>query len=534
MSGVRTKATPDSPEKVHPNQLITAVRTILNRTHNHPFNLALSAGLLKFSEYRFVTSTRDTPLSPLEIDLIQYLLEQGGKPVTRDELLVEVWGYRPGIPTRAIDQTINRLRAKIEVDRKQPDHLLTVRGVGYRFSLETPSDSHPRSATPIPSAPRARGAIAKEACLTNVPQTLDRFFGREEELQKLQAAYASNARLVTLHGVAGIGKTRLCFEFIHQVLDPYTCPGGVWLIDLTDVRSVEHVVRKIAKTLAILISPRESAIEHIRQIASVLRRRDAVVLIFDDSEATRHPVAQTISELLHTCASLRILATSREVLHCRGETVISVPPLSVSDSQALFVDRANLLTQCSIPCNQQSVIHDIATRLEGIPLAIELAAARTPLLSPTDLLHRLDNRFSVLRSPIAFTTSDHQTLRSALDRSWRHISPIEQDALVQCGFFDRAFSLEEAEATLDLSSYAHGHDIALVLQTLAEKSLLTIQWSSEGPGRRLILLDTIREYVREKLASRPFDLAKLDARYRSWREAQEAPSTSKAKSPSGP
>lgn len=344
-----------------------------------------------------------------------------------------------------------------------------------------------------------RSLAFKRAHKLNIPLPLTSFIGRIKEL-KVISDLISKSRLVTLTGSGGVGKTRLAIQVSMEVLDLF--PDGVWFLDLAPLNDPTL----IPGTLANLLGLQQSSITELSTtdlLINYFRSRKALI-IFDNSEHLIEACAQLINLLLSSCENLSILATSREVLRISGEIPYRVPSLETPvlnnditvdvltnlDSVRLFIDRAKLFVTESRLRNI-SAIAEICQRLDGIPLAIELAAARVNILRVEEILKQLENSLKLLTDDNRTTLPRHQTLRASLDWSWGLLSEIEKKFLRQLSVFAGGWSLEAAQAVCD------GEALNLT-SVLAKKSLIMVEQDT-GPETRYRFHDIVCQYVREKL-----------------------------------
>jgi predicted ATPase/DNA-binding SARP family transcriptional activator len=290
-----------------------------------------------------------------------------------------------------------------------------------------------------------------------LPAQLTSFVGRQEELQRIASL---TSRLVTLTGPGGAGKTRLALQSAG--------PGAIF-VDLAPVKDVA------AATLQAL-GLKETVLAPVDRLTLALRERDALVIL-DNCEHVIVQAAQLAQQLLSTCPSLRILATSREALGITGETLCPVPPLKPEQSVALFVDRARLVNS-GFTQDQHTI--DICRELDGLPLAIELAAARTRTLTTQEISGRLGDRFRLLTKGNRAAAPRHQTLRAVVEWSWDLLDEDERDLAASLATFSGGASLEAVEQVCR-------HDIE-VLEALVDKSLV------EATDGRYRMLETIREF----------------------------------------
>ena len=321
---------------------------------------------------------------------------------------------------------------------------------------------------------------------TNVGVELDAFFGRGKEVTALRERFASGQRLVTLKGLGGSGKTRLSREFGRDVGTEW--PGGVWFCDLTAANDRSGVHLAVGAALGVALVGTEQDIED--RVRNAIVGRGRVLLILDNFERVVSEAPQTVGVWLREAPEAGFLVTSRRTLDLRGEVVHELDTLSVDDGVALFRDRA------SQAVGDGDVIREIVERLECLPLAIELAAARIGMLSPTQLAARLNQRFRVLAGGGANRPRRHQTMRATVDWSWQLLKPWEQRALSQLALFTGGFFVEAAEAVLDLSEWPHAPWEVDVIASLLDRSLLVTRNHRGEP--RFSMLETVREFALEQ------------------------------------
>ncbi|HEX2542448.1 MAG TPA: tetratricopeptide repeat protein [Caldimonas sp.] len=349
----------------------------------------------------------------------------------------------------------------------------------------------------------------------NLPQPATSFIGRERELAEVRNLLGTS-RLLTLLGMGGLGKTRLSLQVAAEQMHQF--PDGVWFLDLAPISDPALVVGEAAKVLGVREEPDRPLLQ---TLCAHLKSRRAL-LILDNCEHLVKASAQLASAILKVAPQVRLLASSREALRAPGEQCYPVLPLPVpsrgdsmeallrSTAVRLFVDRAQLHKPgFSLGEREAPAVAELVARLEGIPLALELAAARIRALSVADINARLKDRYKLLTGGSRILQERQQTLRALVDWSYELLGPQEQTVLDRLGVFVGGFDLAAAEAVCGGEPIA-GEDVLDLLASLVEKSLVMIE--ERDDGARYLMLETIREYVREKLAQRD-DAAATAARH---------------------
>jgi predicted ATPase/class 3 adenylate cyclase len=332
----------------------------------------------------------------------------------------------------------------------------------------------------------------------NLRPALTSFVGRESEVGQVQAALKVH-RLVTLAGVGGVGKTRLALEVATALADEFL--DGVWLFELAAVTDPAAVPDAVATVLGVTQQPGKSV---TASVAAALEGR-VRLLVFDNCEHVRDAAADLIDAILAHSATIRILATSRERLEVADEQLWSVPSLDVggginSAAGSLFVERAqSVSSRFSVAeAEDATAVAEICRRLDGIPLAIELAAARMASMTPIEVRDRLNHRFKLLVGSRR-GLGRHQTLRHAVAWSYDHLDNAEKVLLERFSVFTGGFDLESACAVADVE-HRDDYEVLDLLDALVRKSLLVADRIS---GRtRYSMLETIREFAEEHLVAR--------------------------------
>jgi predicted ATPase/class 3 adenylate cyclase len=336
----------------------------------------------------------------------------------------------------------------------------------------------------------------------NLPIQATAFVGREHEVKEL-AQWLLKVRVVTLTGVGGVGKTRLALQAAAEVLPEFR--DGVWLVELAGVGGPEAVPEAVASALGIAAGPAPAPggglEEHLR--ASEL------LLILDNCEHLLTPVAHLVEQIVRTAPGVRVLATSREGLGVAGEHLRAVPSLELpdptdepgviaaTDSVRLFVERAREASAAYRFSDEDSqAVAELCRRLDGIPLAIELAAARVPALTPAEIAAHLDRRFKLLTGGRRVAMSRHQTLRNAIEWSYQLLDPSEQAVLARLAVFAGGFDLPSAQAVAATDA-VDPIDVLDIVARLVAKSLVVAE--PRDGVTRYRLLETVRDFAWERL-----------------------------------
>jgi len=334
--------------------------------------------------------------------------------------------------------------------------------------------------------------------------------GRETEVDRLVELVVAGQRLITVFGPAGTGKTRAALAMGERLLEEYADLGGVWLCELAADRDLEGLCETIARDLGIPPLPTGSDAEIVQRLGAALAARGPLVLVLDNFEQLVELAPTTIALWLVEAPELRLVVTSREHLRLRGELRFELGPLRLpvvgepaerSEAVSLMVDRIVELDP-SFELDERTApqIVDLVTRLEGLPLAIELAASQVELLGLRGLLDNLHTRLDVLVGDGRDVEDRHATLRAAIDWSWGLLDPCEQEVLAQCTVFRGGFTAEAAEQVLEVSD--PDRSPRALLKALRGKSLLRRHEPAEPSGLpRLSLFDAVREFAAERFAS---------------------------------
>jgi predicted ATPase/DNA-binding CsgD family transcriptional regulator/DNA-binding XRE family transcriptional regulator len=380
----------------------------------------------------------------------------------------------------------------------------TVQTLATALGLSADERSAFVAAARRPSAPLSTPSTAspREARRTNLPHPPNALIGRERDVEALcRLLLDDHARLVTVTGVGGAGKTRLALAVATAVASEF--PEGVWLVELAPVSDAALVPMAVATALGVRESGGVSVVD---ALLAFLGQR-AALLVLDNCEHLIEASAQLAEYLLATCADLRILATSREALQLAGEHRYRVQPLAVPDPDdraapaelarspavALFVARAHAVEAgFELTVESAATIAQICTQLAGIPLALELAAARVGVLSVEQIRDRLDDCFRLLVGSGRTAPTRQRTLRATLDWSYELLTDAERTVFRRMAVFAGGCELEAAEAVC-------GNDVLDVLSGLVDKSLVLVD--AGATAARYRLLEPIRQYARQQLES---------------------------------
>ena len=347
-------------------------------------------------------------------------------------------------------------------------------------------------------------SLGHPALQNNLPAQLATFIGRDGELSEVRALVRS-CRLVTLTGAGGSGKTRLCLQAAAELLDG--SGDGVWLVELAAVTADDAVAPAICQALGIATQPGRPVLE---VLLDALAPQD-VLIVLDNCEHLVGACAKMAEAILRHCPRVHLVATSREPLGIGGETIYRVPPLSLpppggagtlaagsSDAVALFVERSKE-QGVGLPAvaEASSLVASICARLDGMPLAIELAAARLRSMSLVALHDRLDQRFRLLTGGSRTALERQQTLEATVDWSYSLLNSAEQLLLRRLSVFAEGFDLDAAEVVCGFG-VIDAFDVTGLLGSLVDKSLVVAE--PTGGAFRYRLLQTIRQFAAERLA----------------------------------
>jgi predicted ATPase/DNA-binding winged helix-turn-helix (wHTH) protein len=437
------------------------------------------------------TRGRHVSIGARAFEIIEALVASAGQLVSKDALMEQVW---PGaiVEESTLQVHISAIRKALGSDRAM---LKTASGRGY--CLAGPWTTRQQNERPADLAPVPRSA---EPVQSNLPAATTQLIGRETNVQRvldLMSAY----RVVTLTGPGGIGKTKLALEIARLMLPGFD--GAVWLVQLASLSDPGLVAGAIATELGLHIGGNDISPE---AVARAIGGRK-LLLVVDNCEHVIDAAAETVEMLIRLCPAVSILATSREVMRVEGECAYRVPPLEFpapassesgqipqTSAVQLFIARITAAQRDFRYQDELPAVAAICRRLDGIPLAIEFAAARAAMLGVGQVLSRLDDRFNLLTSGRRTALPRHQTLRATLDWSYELLAGSERHLLRRLAIFADAFSLEAVNAVAGNGKAAGIEDD---IANLVAKSLVSADIA--GAEAHFRLLETTRAYALARL-----------------------------------
>ena len=456
---------------------------------------------LQPAQYRLLIDGEPAALGGRALDLLFVLASRPTELFSKEELLARVW---PGLIVEE-----NNLRVQVNSLRKAlgDDLIVTVPGRGYRLAAvpeavgapDPPAANGTRTDPGERDSGEATGLRADLARAPVLPAELDAFIGRGDELAALRARLDAGDRLVTVIGPGGAGKTRFVCRFAGARWRDW--PGGVYFCDLSEARTVGGIASSMARALNVSFG----ADDPVSQIGHVIAGRGRCLIVLDNFEQVAAHAAATLGSWMASAGQASFVVTSLKVLALKGEHVMALAPLQPDRGGVeLFAVRARARRNDFVltPASREDVAQ-IVTMLDGLPLAIELAAARVRVFSPAQLLARLKDRFGLLVDPHS-RQPRQATLRASIDWSWSLLEAWERAALAQISVFAGAFTMDAAEAVIDLSAWPAAPPVVDVIQSLLDRSLLRSLSPFAGKSPDLDvpyfgLLISIREYAAEKL-----------------------------------
>ncbi len=445
---------------------------------------------LHLPDRRLLNEGKPVAVGPRAFDVLVALLERAGELVSKDELLERAWA---GLVVEE-----NNLQVQVSVLRKVlgAQAIATIPGRGYRFALSVSCDD---SLVSSAQSANVAGKAAPSTSNTDLPP----LYGRAADLAVLNDMIVANA-IVTIVGPAGIGKTRLAEAAAHDLSSAF--PDGVQFVEFAQLADPALVTITVSRALGIAVGDADTALD--LTVQALAGRR--LLLVLDNCEHLLEAMDRVVSALRKSAPSVHLLATSQELLRHPDEHVYRLGALalpaeatvaSARDAGAteLFVARVQSL-EAGFALNEANVaaVIDVCRRLDGIPLALELAAARVPLLGVDGVRERLDERFRLLTAGSRLALRKHQTLRAALEWSYGLLSEPEQRVFDRLGVFAGGFSLEAAQK-LAADDVIDEWAVLDHLGALVNKSLVI---ADAGNATRYRMLETARAFALERLAGR--------------------------------
>ena len=459
------------------------------------------------ADRRLCRGDDDVALRPKTLAVLLHLVERAGRLVTKDELLDAVWPDTE-VSDTVLKISIRELREALQDNAKAPQFIETEHRAGYRFI----------------------GAVSTD----NLPLELTTFVGRQDDVATVGRMLLEH-RFVTLTGPGGVGKSRLALRVARGLVSEYR--DGVWWVELASLPDSRFVGQTVASALGV----RNAADGGFELSLQRQLRTQQLLLVLDNCEHVLDVCATLVSGLLRRCEEVKILATSREPLRNSGERIWSVRPLSypeagpasaadVANCEAvrLFVDRAAAVdAEFTATDGNARALAEICQRLDGIPLAIELAATRIRALPVEQIAQRLDRSFELLSRGNRGGLPRHQTLAATIDWSVGLLAGAEQALFVALAVFAGGWTLEAAEfvcaAVVSEAEDVECEGAVNVLVRLVEKSLVVTSTSEPAADRRYRFLETVRQYARARfLADSPTAAALQERHARFYLEFAEA------------
>jgi predicted ATPase/DNA-binding winged helix-turn-helix (wHTH) protein len=445
---------------------------------------------LNFSERSLRKANQVIPLGGRAYDILIALLENAGEVVAKSELIAKAW---PDVTVEegSLRVHLSALRKALGDGRFGNKYIARVQGRGYSFIA------------PVTGFPAVRDKNRSSTGLSRLPPALGRMIGRDDFVLEVQATL-QNERLVTILGAGGIGKTTTALAVGYSALAHFT--DAVFFVDLSTVRDKEQAIGAIAS--AVGLDPQ--FVDSEEALLNFMRPRSAL-LILDSCEHLIEKVAEIANSVLQSVPNIHMLATSREVLQVDGECILHLSPLACPPEQPgltasevltypatqLFVERISARGgDYSLSDEDAPIVSEICRRLDGIALAIELAAGRAANFGVRDTAAKLGSHLDFLKFGRRTASPRHQTLRATLDWSHDHLSEVERAMLRRVAIFIGHFTLEAALA-IGKEKKIDQSEIEGAIDSLVNKSLIEVRISSREPLYRL--LDTTRSYALEKL-----------------------------------
>ncbi|MET4346495.1 winged helix-turn-helix domain-containing protein [Bradyrhizobium sp. RT9a] len=445
---------------------------------------------LNVAERSLKKATQVIPLGGRGYDILIALLERAGEVVAKAELIAKAW---PDVTVEegSLRVHLSTLRKALGDGQFGNKYIASIQGHGYSFIA------------PVTLLPADSDKSSASAGLSNLPPALGRMVGRDAVVLEVQVRLQTE-RLITILGAGGIGKTTVALAVGHRVLAHFS--GAVFFVDLSTVRDKEQVIGAIASAIGLdpqIVDPKEAVLEFLRP------RR--LLIILDSCEHRIEKTAEIADYVFQNAPDVYVLATSREALHVPGERVLRLCPLDcppeqpgLTASEVLAYPAVRLLAErvsargnnFSFTDDEAHLVAEICRRLDGVALAIELAAGRVASFGITDTLTRLESRLDLLKFGRRNANQRHQTLRAALDWSHDHLTEVEQIVLRRVAIFGGNFTLGAALEVVQEAGMVQ-FEIVDAVGKLADEPL--IEMSNNARETIYRLLDTTRAYALEKL-----------------------------------
>src|SRR6266850_3392736 len=448
---------------------------------------------LNVAERSLKKANQVIPLGGRAYDILIALLEKAGEVVAKSELIAKAW---PDVTVEegSLRVHLSALRKALGDGQFGNKYIASIQGHGYSFIA------------PVTRLPADRDRRNASSGLSNLPPALGRMIGRDDVVLEIQSLLQTEQRLITILGAGGIGKTTVALSVGHGALADFS--GAAFFADLSTVNDQEHLIGAIASAVGLgpqLVDPKEALLNFLRP------RR--MLIILDSCEHLIEKTAEIADHIFQNAPGIYILATSREALHVPGEHVLRLCPLDCPPEQPgltaseviaypavrLFAERVSARRgEFSLGDDEAPMVAEICRKLDGIPLAIELAAGRAAIFGVGNTVARLGSRLDLLKFGRRTANPRHQTLIATLDWSHDHLSEIERVLFRRVAIFVGHFTLEAALAVAEEVGIDES-EISGALGNLVNKSLIVVWTISRGPCYRL--LDTSRAYALDKLAT---------------------------------
>ena len=454
----------------------TSTPTVNGSTLNTLSKVELAACEVSLGDRRIV-GLRGGRLSTLEARLLGFFASRPGESFSRDELLKHVWGYERSRSHRAVDVAMHRLRAKVEADPTAPRNLITVQGDGYAFMPTTSTPKASRQRVPVSPA------------ILAIPRWFTSFVGRSREIAALDGLLVSAGELVLVTGAPGVGKSRL----VQQVALRRPTATVAW-VDLSNTRDIPTLLAKLDEGGHVESAAASDDAARLDIAAETFRSRGVTLLVLDNVDQVASGLAEALSRWRSQLPLTDIVLTSRRAGTFVDSTRVSVAPLPEAAAMQLLLDR--LPTEAAL--QSERLRATLVAALDGLPLAVELAAARAGTMTLPDLVARLDQPFRLLRQ--RSQGEDYHGLGDAIAWSLAHLSADCRVALNRMSVFRAAFGLDAAEEVLALP--ADSQWLPDIIVELVDASV--IEQAAPGPDgeSRYRILRTIRGLAEQQLGQK--------------------------------